>query len=47
MSMQRKFSLGADYSMSKRTTLGVVYTTDKSDGSSRTNSWGVQARHSF
>lgn len=46
---QTKLSLGADYSLSKRTTAGVAYTTDKTknNAAGSLNAWGVQMRHSF
>ncbi len=44
-----KFSLGADYNLSKRTSAGIAYTNDKvkNNGTGATNAWGVQVRHSF
>lgn len=44
-----KFSLGADYSLSKRTTAGIAYTNDKvkNNTTGAASAWGVQMRHSF
>ncbi|MDO9227190.1 MAG: porin [Pseudomonadota bacterium] len=46
---QSKFSLGADYALSKRSSAGFAYTTDKTknNASGSANAWGVQMRHSF
>jgi len=44
-----KLSVGADYALSKRTSAGFAYTTDKTknDLTGSANAWGVQMRHSF
>lgn len=43
----KKYTLGADYALSKRTNAYVLYDSNKSDGSSRLNGWALGMRHSF
>jgi predicted porin len=44
-----KWAIGADYSLSKRTTAYLVYVSDDIDvaGVDATNGWGLGVKHSF
>lgn len=43
----KKYTLGADYALSKRTNAYALYDSNKTDGSSRLNGWAMGVRHSF
>lgn len=42
-----KLTLGADYSLSKRTNVYALYDTNDTDGLSKLNGWAMGMRHSF
>lgn len=43
----KKYTLGADYALSKRSSTYVLYDSNKTDGLSRLNGWALGMRHSF